>query len=166
MIAGFITFLLSIADLFAYKFKSPIAGYLEGWLFIFIETLALLFLLKYYFSLSLANQISKKQTIGIGMGISLCFSLTWAIFSFLFIKFVYPKYETEMINYLYNPSPSASAAETTGMYLSAQLSANAYFNSVIKMFSGLVIGAIVSVAIVFTRKRKNVNNNLTRDAYF
>lgn len=164
MIAGFTTFLLMIVDLFAYKFKSPFAGYIEGWLFILIETFAVVFLLNYYFSISPADQISKKQTIGIGMGISLCFSLTWAIFSFLFIKFLYPEYETEMIKYLYNPSPNASAAETDGMYLSAYLSANAYFNSLIKIVSGLVIGAVASVAIVLTRKRKYVSRKLSQSA--
>ncbi len=153
--AGFFAFLLVVIDLFAYKYKSPIAGYFEGWLFILIEVFTVIILAKYYFVKLSIRQISKKQTFGIGMVISSCFSLSWAIFSFLFIKFIYPNYETEMINYLYHPSPFASAAESSGMYLMAQLSANAYTNSIFKIISGLLIGIIVTTVMVFINNRQN-----------
>jgi len=160
-IGGVASFLMMVLGFFAYKIKSPIAGIIDGWVWIFIEILTVVFISKYYFTKEPILQMSKKRVFFVGSFITLWFSITWSAISFIFIKFIYPNYETEMIRYLYHPSPFASAAETKGMYLVAQLGANAYSGSIIHFISGVIIGLIASSIIGLNFNRLNIYRNLT-----
>jgi len=162
MFAGYSAFVLMVGDLLAYKYKSPIAGYLEGWLSIIIQIVAVFVLVKYYSRKTSNYQQSNIKIFFVGMAVTIIYSLTWSLTSFIYIQYFYPNYETEMISYLYHPSPFATAAETSGLYLMAQISANAYTNSFFKLITGLFIGIIFSTVNVFLNNRRNkIYRNLT-----
>jgi hypothetical protein len=142
--AGFVAFLLMIADLMAYRAKLPIAGVIENWLFVFIEVLAILVVSKNYFKKMPDVRVSRKLAFGVAAFISLCFSVSWSLTTYIFIKILYPGFGTEMIGYLYHPSPAATAAENNGLYLGALFSVDAYYGSMTKFITGVILGLLIS----------------------